>query len=194
MQNYIHDILRAEGLTGHSVAAVYCDDQLTGTTVEGNVFENCYRPALFGGGTGNIFKNNTVVNCETGVQYDNRGRTYEANIVVPDTDDTSDNLYEEFVKFLAKSSVHETLEYRKANFNGFSSLLTDAESYQSDSSYEMGYPKCAVITDNVFYGSNVNNEGYEDIYDDVKRYGTVSGNIYSQTIGEYLIPDCGVRL
>jgi len=191
--NYFHDIVRAEGLDSHSVAAVYCDDQLTGTTVEGNVFENCYRPVLFGGGTGNIFKNNTIVDCETGIQYDNRGRTYQTDAVIPDSDDSSDTLYEAFVKFISNSSVAETLEERKANHNGFVTLLNDVESYQEDSAYEMGYPKSAIITGNVFYGENVSNSGYESIETDVKTYGTVSGNTYSVNTGDYSIPVCGVQ-
>ena len=191
--NYFHDIVKAEGLDSHSVAAVYCDDQLTGTTVSGNVFENCYRPALFGGGTGNIFKNNTIVDCETGIQYDNRGRTYQTDSVIPDSNDSSDNVYESFVKFLSKSDVQNTLDYRKKNHNGFDSLLNDVESYQADSTYEMGYPKSAIITGNVFYGANVNNSDYEAIEADVKTYGTVSGNTYSVNAGEYSIPVCGIQ-
>lgn len=191
--NYFHDIVRAEGLDSHSVAAVYCDDQLTGTTVEGNLFKNCYRPVLFGGGTGNIFKNNTIVDCETGIQYDNRGRTNQTDTVIPDSNDSNDTLYEAFVKFISNSSVVATLEERKTKHNGFTTLLNDVESYMEDSTYEMGYPKSAVITGNVFYGANVNNSDYETIEADVKTYGTVSGNTYSVNAGEYSIPVCGIQ-
>ena len=62
-----------------------------------------------------------------------------------------------------------------------------------DSTYEMGYPKSAVITGNVFYGANVNNSDYETIEADVKTYGTVSGNTYSVNAGEYSIPVCGIQ-
>lgn len=172
---------------------MYCDDQLTNTIVENNLFENCYRAALFGGGVGNVFKNNTIVSCETGVQYDNRGASYQAGSAVPDSDDTSDNTYEEFVKFLGKSAVQETLEYRKSNFNGFKTLVSDVENYQKDSSYKMGYPKDAVITGNVHFGENAEADGYEAINNDVLIYGTVSNNQYFTNVGEYQIPDCGVK-
>ena len=57
----------------------------------------------------------------------------------------------------------------------------------------MGYPKAAVITGNIFYGGNVTDEEYESISDDVKTYGTVFGNTYSETVGEYAIPESGIR-
>ena len=190
--NYLHDIVKNID-AGKSVVAIYMDDLLSGAIVENNVIKNCHVAALFGGGRGNIFRNNIVVDCEKGIVYDNRGETYSNAIVKPD-DKTSDNVYEEFVDFIKKSGVIDTMDERITNFNGFRGLVDDVnESIEKGSYEEMAYPKDAIITGNKFYGRKVYNSEYISVENSVKTWGNYSDNTKSLITFSYSLPDCGAR-
>ena len=193
--NYIHDVVdnaRADS----SVVAVYADDMLGGTIVENNVIKNCEVAALFGGGRGNIFRNNTVVDCGSGLHYDNRGEDPDTGgkHIKLDNDDSSDTVLEAFVKFIAKDNVVNTMEERYKNYHGFETLVDDVNAYLEDNSYaQIGYPKDAIISGNCFYGKNVTNGSYFEVDGRIDEYGEYSIDTPNSTVPEYSLPDCGIR-
>jgi len=68
--NYFHDLT---GPGEHDVNAVYLDDWASGTTVEGNIFSNCARGIMIGGGRDNVVNNNLFINCRPSIHVDSRG-------------------------------------------------------------------------------------------------------------------------
>ena len=56
--NYFHDLM---GPDAHDVNAVYLDDWTSGTTVSGNIFSNCSRGIMIGGGRDNTVSNNIFI-------------------------------------------------------------------------------------------------------------------------------------
>ncbi len=68
--NYFHD-LKGPGV--HDVNAVYLDDWASGTTVTGNIFSECARGIMIGGGRDNIVDNNIFIGCKPAVHVDSRG-------------------------------------------------------------------------------------------------------------------------
>ena len=73
VNNYLHDLKTSVGRG--DVTAIYLDDQLSGTYIEGNVISNTYRGILVGGGRDNAIVNNVVAHCEIPVSLDTRGIT-----------------------------------------------------------------------------------------------------------------------
>lgn len=69
--NFFENINR--NTAGYPNNAVYLDDLLSSVKVYGNVFYDCERAALFGGGRANEFYNNIVVNCTESIIVDARG-------------------------------------------------------------------------------------------------------------------------
>ncbi|MEP7258477.1 MAG: right-handed parallel beta-helix repeat-containing protein [Flavitalea sp.] len=68
--NYFHDLT---GPNQHDVNAVYLDDWTSGTTVTGNIFYNCARGIMIGGGRDNMVDNNIFIGCSPAVHVDSRG-------------------------------------------------------------------------------------------------------------------------
>ncbi|MGC4036776.1 MAG: right-handed parallel beta-helix repeat-containing protein [Chitinophagaceae bacterium] len=68
--NYFHDL---KGAGNHDVNAVYLDDWTSGMTVQGNIFNNCARGVMIGGGRDNIVTNNIFIGCKPAVHVDSRG-------------------------------------------------------------------------------------------------------------------------
>ncbi|HRO48090.1 right-handed parallel beta-helix repeat-containing protein [Agriterribacter sp.] len=68
--NYFHDLT---GPGVHDVNAVYLDDWASGTTVSGNIFYNCARGIMIGGGRNNMVDNNIFIGCKPAVHVDSRG-------------------------------------------------------------------------------------------------------------------------
>ena len=68
--NYFHDLT---GPGVHDVNAVYLDDWASGTTVSGNIFYNCARGVMIGGGRDNVVDNNIFIGCKPAVHVDSRG-------------------------------------------------------------------------------------------------------------------------
>lgn len=184
--NYLHDIIKDETLTDHTVSAVYLDDMMSGIKVANNVFENCTQAALFGGGRANSFEDNKIINCEHGINYDARavtGNWAHGSVISGGT------VYENVVKFLEEID----LDVWKAKYRGFSTMVEDIESYKSNSEYELGYPKDALVSGNKNYGEYAENEEYDNISEYVYEYGTVSENTYSKENAEIEIPSNGAE-
>lgn len=78
LNNYIHDISRKTKESDGNVIGVYLDDQYSGTTVDGNVFENMELGVAIGGGRNNEIINNRFVNVEIAVALDARGIDWHA--------------------------------------------------------------------------------------------------------------------
>jgi hypothetical protein len=72
--NYWHDIV---GATGHGGMTIYLDDQHSGHTISGNVFQRCSRAVFIGGGDDNLVVNNLFIDCHPSVHIDNRGMGWQ---------------------------------------------------------------------------------------------------------------------
>lgn len=70
--NYFENVTNRIG-QGYTNNCVYLDDLFSSAEVYGNVFYNCQRAALFGGGRENTFVNNTMVECDASLTIDARG-------------------------------------------------------------------------------------------------------------------------
>jgi hypothetical protein len=57
--------------------AVYLDDQLSGTIITDNLFENCMTGVLLGGGRDNVVMFNHFVANDLAVHLDNRGMNWQ---------------------------------------------------------------------------------------------------------------------
>jgi len=190
--NYFHDINKNVDNDVYTASAVYMDDMLSGTRVLNNHFENCSRAIFFGGGKGNIISGNTVVDCEEGIDYDERavtGNWAHSSVI------SGGETYEGFLNFLSDSSLD--IDIWKEAYQGFSQLVDDVENYRADVDAgksdvtEMGYPKNVTITDNRFYGENVDDTNYLYISEYAKEYGEVRNNIISSSIPEITVPATG---
>ncbi len=184
--NYMHDIKKDEELTSFTVSAVYIDDMFCGTTVKNNVFENCTQAALFGGGKGNVFSDNILIDCDNGIDYDDRAVTGNwAHYYVI----SGGSVYEGIKNLLSDPNVD--IELWKSKYPGFSQMIEDIYAYQADPSYETGYPKNVTITGNINYGENTQNSNYDYISPYVYEYGTVADNTYTTEYGQVNIPQSG---
>jgi hypothetical protein len=59
------------------VQAVYLDDQLSGTIITDNLFENCMTGVMIGGGRDNLVMFNHFKNNDLAVHLDNRGMNWQ---------------------------------------------------------------------------------------------------------------------
>jgi parallel beta-helix repeat protein len=62
------------------VQAVYLDDQLSGTVITNNLFDNCMTGVVLGGGRDNVVMLNTFVNNDLAVHLDNRGMNWQQSV------------------------------------------------------------------------------------------------------------------
>ena len=63
------------------VQAVYLDDQLSGTIITDNLFENCMTGVVLGGGRDNLVMFNHFVDTDLAVHLDNRGMNWQQQVV-----------------------------------------------------------------------------------------------------------------
>ncbi|MCK5803587.1 MAG: right-handed parallel beta-helix repeat-containing protein [Lentisphaeria bacterium] len=84
--NYWHQIV---GATGHGGMTIYLDDQHSGHTIHGNIFERCSRAVFIGGGDDNIVTNNVFVDCWKAAHMDNRGMGWQKKF----TDDLKSSIH-----------------------------------------------------------------------------------------------------
>lgn len=68
--NFLHDIT---GLNNKGAKGVYLDDEFSGVTIYGNIFENVHDAVFIGGGRDNIVDNNLFINSEPSIHIDTRG-------------------------------------------------------------------------------------------------------------------------
>ncbi len=62
------------------VQAVYLDDQLSGTIITDNLFENCMTGVLLGGGRDNLVMFNHFTGNDLAVHLDNRGMNWQQSV------------------------------------------------------------------------------------------------------------------
>lgn len=72
--NYWHNI---KGSSTYGGMTIYLDDQHSGHTIFGNIFENCNQAVFIGGGDDNVVDNNIFVNCWKAAHLDNRGMGWQ---------------------------------------------------------------------------------------------------------------------
>jgi parallel beta-helix repeat protein len=60
---------------------VYLDDQLSGITVEGNVFLDCWWGLMVGGGRDNVVRGNLFVDCHLAMHLDARGLGWATHLL-----------------------------------------------------------------------------------------------------------------
>jgi len=72
--NYWHQIA---GIGGHGGMTIYLDDQHSGHTIHGNLFEKTSRSVFIGGGDDNIVTNNVFIDCWRGAHIDARGMGWQ---------------------------------------------------------------------------------------------------------------------
>ena len=193
--NYFHDIKKSIDDDSYTVSAIYMDDLLCGTKVSDNVFEDCSRAMFFGGGKGNIVTGHIVADCESAIDYDNRGVTGEWGKAetVPGKNNYK-TAYDGFLKFISDSSFDESLW---EGYDGFAQLAEDVRNYERDilqgaqDVTETGYPKNVTIKGNRFYGNGIDNDDYIFISDYVYTYGEVSDNESAEKVPQITMPQNG---
>lgn len=67
-------------LMWRTVQAVYLDDQLSGTIITDNLFENCMTGILLGGGRDNLVMFNHFTGNDLAVHLDNRGMNWQQSV------------------------------------------------------------------------------------------------------------------
>jgi len=72
--NYWHQIV---GIGSHGGMTIYLDDQHSGHTIHGNLFEKTSRSVFIGGGDDNTVTNNAFIDCWRGAHVDNRGMGWQ---------------------------------------------------------------------------------------------------------------------
>lgn len=127
--NYFHDIV---GATGYGGMTIYLDDQHSGTTIQGNLFEHCMQPVFIGGGVDNVVSNNVFLGCWKSVHLDNRGMNWQKAA----TDDPKGTLRS------GLAAVPYTNDLWRARFPALVNLLND----------EPGVPKRNVFAGNLSAG------------------------------------------
>jgi hypothetical protein len=68
--NYLHNI---KGLKDRGAKGIYLDDEFSGVTITGNIFDNVYDSVFIGGGRDNIVNGNVFLNSKRPVYIDTRG-------------------------------------------------------------------------------------------------------------------------
>ena len=164
--NYFTDIIRAENTTSGYCSAIYQDDCGSSFNVYGNVFVNCDRAFLIGGGRDNIFEKNLLINCGDGEQtaysgdLDARGIIWGNNPAGFDPETDKKYLEGEYIK----------------QFPEAGNLWEDGEKYF--------YPVNNVVRDNILLNSaefKIDSRAIE--------YGTVENNIITEDTG--IVEDYG---
>ena len=77
--NYIHDV--PPNIEWGRTKAVYLDDQSSGITIRGNLFQNIYQAVFIGGGRSNLIENNTFLNAEVPIYLDARGKNWQIPMI-----------------------------------------------------------------------------------------------------------------
>ena len=75
--NYIHDIYLTEDAKGGATVGLYWDDQVSGQTAFGNIFDDNSLGMLVGGGDWNTVDNNIFYKTRASLTYDNRGHGWQ---------------------------------------------------------------------------------------------------------------------
>lgn len=125
--NYLHAI----GKKGDFVMGIYLDDQASGISVVGNLFEDVRQPLFVGGGRSNTFERNVMIRSSPALYLDARGLDWQADMVRPSG-------------FLV--TTLKKLPYAGANYKRYKHLASILED-------EPGAPKYNVFLENVLVNS-----------------------------------------
>ncbi len=147
--NYWHQIV---GATGHGGMTIYLDDQHSGHTIHGNIFERCSRAVFIGGGLDNIASNNVFLDCWKAAHLDNRGMGWQKKF----TDDTN-------------SSIHVALRAMPYQGELWASRYPNLVNILND---DPGVPKRNVFRRNVSAGGS-----WDDIHQGTRHLQTVEDNL-----------------
>ncbi len=151
--NYFHDIQTTADEGGSIfVAGVYLDDMYSSANVHHNVFYNCNLAVMFGGGRDNIFTDNILLDCGTGMFMDGRGVGWANYHTVPGGQ-----------AYNSISRVAYNQEPWKSRYPELAAMMDDVAS--------IGIPNNNTITGNVMYNCMVN-----VVSNETKEYGDVSNN------------------
>jgi len=147
--NYWHDIV---GATGFGGMTVYLDDQHSGHTLHGNVFERCMQAVFIGGGCDNVVTNNLFLGCWKAAHLDNRGMNWQK----PATDDPNGELRTRL------RAMPYTNALWSARYPTLPAILQD----------DPGVPKRNVYAVNISAGGR-----WDDVMPAIRRYQTITNNL-----------------
>ncbi len=147
--NYWHQIV---GATGHGGMTIYLDDQYSGHTIYGNLFERCSRAVFIGGGDDNVVTNNVFLDCWKAAHIDNRGMNWQKAA----TDDPKGQLRTRFAAMPVDSALW------KQRYPMLAGTLED----------EPNIPKRNRFTGNLSAGGS-----WDDIHAGTRSYQTVENNL-----------------
>lgn len=147
--NYWHDIL---GSTGYGGMTIYLDDQHSGHTIHGNLFERCMQSVFIGGGDDNVVTNNVFLDCYKSAHLDNRGMGWQKQA----TDDPNGTLR------TGLRSMPYTNALWAARYPALVNILED----------DPGVPKRNVFAGNISAGGK-----WEDIAPSIRSLQTVTNNL-----------------
>ncbi|MDQ2732870.1 MAG: right-handed parallel beta-helix repeat-containing protein, partial [Armatimonadota bacterium] len=150
--NYFHDI---QGPGHFGAMGIYLDDQASGFTVFGNLFNNVTRAVFIGGGVDNTVDNNLFVNCTPSVHLDDRGLNWQKNATL----DTKDTLQSSL------RAVPYTEAPWKDRYPNLVHILDD----------NPGTPKRNVFIHNIAVGGK-----WDDISQNILQFQTVKDNLPDQ--------------
>lgn len=136
--NYFHDLGKGD------VNAVYLDDWLSGTLVQGNIFYKAGRGVMIGGGRDTIILENLFIDCSPAIHVDARGKGWASYYF-----DGKDNTLFDRLK-----AMNGTQGLYAERYPPLKTILQD----------DPAWPKGNVIENNIRYGGR-----WLDLLDNVKE-------------------------
>ncbi len=160
--NYWHHIV---GGTGYGGMTIYLDDQHSGHTIHGNLFERCSQAVFIGGGDDNIVTNNVFLDCWRAAHLDNRGMGWQKKAT-----DSPDGTLRKRLRAMPITS-----DLWKSRYPKLANILDD----------EPNIPKRNVFARNICAGGV-----WDHIHSGTRKYQTVEDNlVYDDLSAVKLIKD-----
>ncbi len=131
----------------YPVHSIYFDDCFSSAEVYGNVFYNCDSAGFIGGGRGNVFNNNVMINCGKSVTGNSRGML-DSSVLLKTFAATAGHCYQN--------------DIWKEEFPLLYNIMED----------KPGTPKYNVVTNNILCGTPDS-----ELNEYIVKYGTVKNNI-----------------
>ena len=147
--NFWHEIV---GSTGFGGMTIYLDDQHSGYTIHGNLFEHCSQAVFIGGGDDHVVTNNVFVGCRKAMHIDDRGVGWQKAA----TDDPNGTLRTRFAEMPTESDLW------RERYPPLARTLDD----------DPGLPKRNLVAGNVSAGGSWN-----DIYPRIRAHQVVVANL-----------------
>ena len=149
--NYWHHVAGATG-THHGGMTIYLDDQHSGHTIHGNLFERCSRAVFIGGGDDNKVTNNVFIDCPRAAHIDNRGMVWQKQF----TDDL-----ESSINTMLRAMPYKNPEWQE-RYPTLAAILDD----------DPGVPKRNVFRCNISAGGR-----WDDIHAGTRHLQTIEDNL-----------------